>query len=96
VNPKVLRKKDRKVLDEIKNEPCSVCGRESDPAHIKTRGAGGNDVHDNIIPLCREHHTEQGWGWHRFIKRHPNVGALLKQKGWKLVEEFGITKLKKV
>ena len=30
----------------------------SEPAHIKSRGAGGTDA-ANIVPLCRHHHTEQ-------------------------------------
>ena len=29
----------------------------SDIAHIKTRGAGGDDI-ENIVPLCRLHHNE--------------------------------------
>lgn len=26
--------------------------------HIKTRGAGGGDVEENLIPLCAAHHSE--------------------------------------
>ncbi len=29
-----------------------------DVHHIKSRGAGGGDTVDNVIPLCRSHHTE--------------------------------------
>jgi len=32
--------------------------RRSDPAHIKSRGAGGDDI-GNTIPLCQRHHREQ-------------------------------------
>lgn len=39
--------------------PCMVCGRvPCDAAHVKSRGAGGG-YRDNLVPLCREHHTEQ-------------------------------------
>lgn len=39
--------------------PCLVCGRgPSDAAHVKSRGSGGG-YRDNLVPLCREHHTEQ-------------------------------------
>ncbi len=30
-----------------------------DPAHIRSRGAGGGDEPDNVIPLCRACHSEQ-------------------------------------
>ncbi len=51
--------------------PCAACGAPapSDPAHVKSRGAGGHarlaNGDGNIIPLCRLCHTKQhsqGWG----------------------------------
>jgi len=35
-----------------------VCGRsaEGEPHHIRTRGAGGSDVRENLIQLCGLHH----------------------------------------
>ncbi len=50
---------------------CCACGSAGpcDPAHVKSRGAGGHAWMDNgdgnIIALCRRCHTEQhsrGWG----------------------------------
>jgi len=40
--------------------PCCVCEAPapSDPAHVRSRGAGGRD-RENVVPLCREHHVEQ-------------------------------------
>lgn len=40
--------------------PCCVCFAPppSDPAHVRTRAAGGRDD-ANVVPLCRAHHTEQ-------------------------------------
>jgi len=34
------------------------CGGPVECAHVKSRGAGGDDV-GNTIPLCRRHHREQ-------------------------------------
>lgn len=41
--------------------PCCVCKRRppSDPAHVRSRGAGGKD-RGNVIPLCRTCHDRQG------------------------------------
>lgn len=41
--------------------PCLVCGRRppSDPAHVRSRGAGGRD-RGNVVPLCRACHMRQG------------------------------------
>jgi len=40
--------------------PCMVClsPPPSDPAHVRSRGAGGKDM-ANVVPLCRMHHQEQ-------------------------------------
>lgn len=41
------------------NLRCLVCDRKGvDLHHIKTRKSGGSDGSHNIMPLCREHHTE--------------------------------------
>lgn len=32
--------------------------RISDPHHVTSRGAGGGDTADNVMPLCRKHHSE--------------------------------------
>lgn len=55
---KPKRKVDRSLLDFITTLPCLICQRvPSDPDHITSRGAGGNDSAVNVWPLCREHHT---------------------------------------
>lgn len=44
----------------IKKQECCIkpCNNYIvDPHHVKTRGAGGKDE-ENLIPLCRKHHTE--------------------------------------
>ena len=52
--------------------PCAACGKAppSDPAHVRSRGAGGLD-HANVVPLCRKCHIEQGGaGIKTFQARH--------------------------
>lgn len=57
----------------IKSLPCFVCGLEgpSDPAHLRSRGAGGGDELWNLIPLCRGDHSEQHLiGLKSFVKKY--------------------------
>jgi hypothetical protein len=53
---------------------CEVCGdMSSAPAHIKSRGSGGDDSKDNLISFCLPCHTRQhleGWGWVKFSTPH--------------------------
>ncbi len=71
---RIARRRERdfgELAEFVRGLPCCACGDHapSDPAHIKSRGAGGHawneDGTGNIIPLCRACHTEQhssGWG----------------------------------
>lgn len=57
--PKGKRKKDRKVLAEIRKRPCLLCfKRPTEAHHVVTRGAGGDDSEENCIALCSVHHRE--------------------------------------
>jgi len=58
------------LADHVRALPCCACGAPgpSDPAHVKSRGAGGHarldDGAGNLIPLCRPCHTRQhAQGW---------------------------------
>ncbi len=43
----------------IRKKACLICSNgNSDPHHLTTRGAGGRDSLDNLVPLCRTHHVE--------------------------------------
>jgi len=70
------------ALDMVRGSPCIVCGSKADPHHVTTRGAGGGDTIDNLMPLCRTHHTE----WHksgpgRMIEKYMNVLKWLTDHG---------------
>lgn len=92
--PKKKRIKNRKVLDEASSAPCIICFAKADPAHIRSRGAGGDDENSNLLALCRAHHTEQhAIGFVRFTEKHPKVLKALQARGWEIVELFGIKKL---
>lgn len=75
---------NRSFLDTFHNMNCLACNRRGcDPAHIKSRGSGGDDVYENVMPLCRIHHTEQGAiGWFRMADKHFKVALDLQAKGW--------------
>lgn len=64
--------KSEENLDFVRNQRCQVCGRwPSDPDHLRTRGAGGDDSLENLMPLCRRHHTERGTiGIRSFVKKY--------------------------
>ena len=54
------KRRDLHYLAWIRERECCVpwCRILAEPAHLKTRGAGGDDLW-NIVPLCRRHHREQ-------------------------------------
>ncbi len=82
--PKPFRFVDRPLLNSIKNDRCVACNkRDADPAHIRSRGAGGEDVWYNVMPLCRVHHSFQhAKGWKTFSDKFEAVALDLKAKGW--------------
>jgi hypothetical protein len=74
---------------------CLVCGsKPSDPAHIQSRGAGGDDTDQNVMPLCRRHHTEQGQiGITTFANKYLSVKLYLESKGWYWDEKNKLRKM---
>lgn len=56
--------------EAVRGMPCLACGlTPSDPAHVRSRGAGGGRF--DIVPLCRAHHQEQHQhGIQTFAARH--------------------------
>jgi len=44
------------------------------PHHIRSRGAGGSDDHDNLISLCSSCHVRiHTMGWVRFTQENPHI-----------------------
>lgn len=71
---KKKRIQNRELLDYIKSQRCLIfngCRGPVDPSHVTTRGAGGDDTPDNVMPLCRKHHNEWGWSAVKFIQKYP-------------------------
>ena len=56
---RLYEKQFGKKADWIRSLPCSACGAgaPSDPAHMRSRGAGGTSEH--LVPLCRMCHIDQ-------------------------------------
>lgn len=51
---------DRDLLDSYHDKSCVICGSTIGVVghHLKTRGAGGDDVAENLIAVCGKHHDE--------------------------------------
>lgn len=87
--PKTTR--DKKLLAQIKKLPCSVCGRvgQSDPSHIRSKGAGGPDTAWNVVPMCREcHRYWHDVGWKTFLDNRPTFARKLIALGWVIDPEL--------
>lgn len=51
---------DKKLCKSYQGLPCLVCGSRFSTVghHIRSKGSGGSDIKENLIPLCHEHHRE--------------------------------------
>ena len=49
-------------MEKYRGQPCVVCGTTYGTVgeHIKTKGAGGRDSVNNVMPICQLHHNEKG------------------------------------
>jgi hypothetical protein len=55
---------------------------QSHAHHVKTRGAGGDDVETNLMPLCIKHHNEiHVLGNTRMAEKYPVVKSWLIRTG---------------
>lgn len=86
---KTKRVENRHLLDTYHKMRCIVCSRYgSDPAHIKSKGAGGDDTAENILPLCRIHHSEQHSKGHiHMIKKYYSYDLALRARGWEVIQD---------
>jgi len=74
---------DKELLRSVSQMPCLVCNRyPSDPDHITTRGARGDDTPDNVWSLCRTHHQERHKiGLISLINKYPVLESWLLKYG---------------
>lgn len=82
--PKPKRIKSEAILKSVRLWGCLVDNRDcigvTEPHHVKTRGAGGDDTIENLMPLCHYHHDEVGrLGRQSFIKKY---GIYFDGKRW--------------
>ena len=66
---------DRDLIESVRLQGCLIgvaCAGPIDVDHVTTQGAGGGDTVCNLMPLCRLHHTEKGFGYSKMIKKYPN------------------------
>lgn len=92
-----------KLLDHVREEFCYACGAKQRilssgfnlvaPHHIQEKGMGnanGGDDFWNLIPLCKDDHTDAPWAWHRnlkaFLTKYPHVKSYLHILGWEALE----------
>ena len=64
---------------------CVVCGRGADLHHILTRKAYPEYINEpwNLMPLCREHHTEIHMkGLNYMASKYLKVRLFLEANGW--------------
>lgn len=94
--PKHRRIKDPQLLKDVRSCPCMACRSvgetqeyPTEAHHVTTRGAGGDDAWNNVMPLCSKHHEE----WHRspvkVIQKYPCVKNWLKlAERWDVLERY--------
>ncbi len=90
------RHEDRAFLDTFHNKFCIICSFHGcDPAHIKSRGAGGGDEWWNVMALCHTHHQQQHtMPWREFAELYPEVMKSLTGLGWSFLPSGKITRIK--
>lgn len=58
--PKQKRIVYKELIEKYQSMKCAACTdwQNVSAHHIKSRGSGGHDIHENLIPLCLRCHTE--------------------------------------
>lgn len=72
---------------EAKGESCICCGLIGEGLvcwhHVKTRGSGGGDEKENLIPVCALHHQVFHNRKNEYMAtKFPSVRKWLTQNGW--------------
>lgn len=92
---KEARIRNPDLIKFVRNQPCLICAKPGpgDAHHVISRGAGGEDEPENLMPLCRFCH---GLWHHKGIltmsKTFPKVENWLKLAGFEICETKGTWK----
>lgn len=80
------------VDKKIRQLPCLVCNarRGIVAHHVTSRGAGGEDTNDNLMPLCIKCHREiHDRGLMQMIREYPQIRLWLKAAGrYDIINKF--------
>lgn len=75
---------DLELIEMVKTLPCIACRAVpcGDAHHVSTRGARGNDVANNLLPICRKHHTMiHAIGNKKMCEKYPSIRTWLELAG---------------
>jgi len=81
---------DKKLLKRLQGSPCIICETPGNAHHQRRKGAGGDDVINNLMVLCFPHHRlihDKGDVY--MVDRYPQVLDWLIDHGWELDEFTG-------
>lgn len=78
------RTEDKELLETVRSINCIGCLKDppNEAHHVTSRGAGGDDSWDNVMPLCQACH----YRWHLrgpgyMIENHPAIKTWLEMAG---------------
>jgi len=76
---------NKNLTNSYQGKRCRICSstKGSSGHHLKSKGSGGPDVHNNLICLCLKHHNEiHKSGLMKFSKDNPKIVKILIEKCW--------------
>lgn len=89
--------KNKTLRDSYKSMHCVACNRRGcDPCHLRTYAVTREDNPDNMVPMCRRCHSQQGQeGFKKMCEKYPRFEPNLNAKGYFVEQVFGVWKLVK-
>jgi len=88
--PTKKRITDPKAIKSVRKEYCELCGQKAtgEPHHIRPRSLRGDDIPENLIQLCFEHHRFAHDGK---ISHHELIPIVAKRENIKIEEVYYLT-----
>jgi hypothetical protein len=75
---------NRELLDSYHEKPCAArppCVGQIVAHHIKSKGAGGDDIESNLMPVCVRHHRMiHELGIKKMLAKYPELRQYLKNE----------------